>query len=177
MVRGTLGMFGPLGQVTEAHLPFLAFIERAQAFSLGAIAMIESGNPLAAATLLRSFAENLAVVFYINAHPAEIDKLQPGARQGIKIGRIISQAEKHFPGFKGMYEELSSMAHPSGAGSYHTLKADDEGAFTWQSYPTFHSLEDARHFLRLLDELSDLTANVVKNTARDFESGGRSTAS
>ena len=170
-------MFGSLGQITTAHLPFLAFIERAQAFCLGAIAMIESGNPLAAATLLRSFAENLTVVFYINAHPTEIEKLQPGARHGIKIGRIISQAEKRFPGFKGMYDELTAMAHPSGAGSYHTLKMGEDRALTWQPYPTFHDLEDARHFLELLDELSDLTTNVIKNTAREFEADGRTPAS
>jgi len=174
MVSGITGMFGPLGQVTKAHLPFLAFIERSQAFSLGAISMIEAGNPLAAATLLRSFAENLAVVFYLRAHPADAEKLQPGARQAIKVGRIIAQAEKHLPGFKNMYDQLSAMAHPSGSGSFHTLVAGEGGEFSWQSYPTFNSIDDARYLLGLLEDLGELTAQVIRNTANNFAAGGSS---
>jgi len=172
MVSGITGMFGPLGQVTTAHLPFLAFIERSQAFSLGAISMIEAGNPLAAATLLRSFAENLAVVFYLRAHPSDTEKLQPGARQGIKVGRIIAQAEKHLAGFKSMYDQLSAMAHPSGAGSFHTLVAGEEGEFTWQSHPTFNHIDDAKYLLSLLEDLGELTGQVIRATARDFAAGG-----
>lgn len=173
MVRGLTGIFGPSGQLTMAHLPFLSFIERSQAFSLGAATMIESGNPLAAATLLRSFAENLAVVFYIQAHPQDIDKLQPGARHSIKVGRIISQAEKHLPGFKAMYDELSARAHPTGKGSYQNFVVAGEGQFTWQSHPTFVDVQDARALLQRLRDLTKLTAEVIKNTAAELSAPHR----
>lgn len=169
MVRGTAGIFGPRNEITQAHFPFLGFIERAQAFSLGAIAMVESGNPLGAATLLRSLAENLAVVFYVNAHPSEFEKLQPGAQQGFSVGRVVAEAEKNLPGFRLTYKTLSSMAHPSGAGAFQTLKIGDDGTFTWQSHPTFNDVADARGLLALLDGLSNLSAQVIKQTLHQFE--------
>lgn len=171
MVRGTLRMFGPHGEVTRAHFPFLGFIERAQAFHLGVITMVESGNPLGAATLLRSFAENLAVVFYVNAHPAEFEKLQPNAQHGFPMGRVIAEAEKNLPGYQSMYKNLSSMAHPSGAGAFQTLRVGEDRSFTWQSHPTFKDVADAREILKLLDELGDLIAQVIRQTAQQFELG------
>lgn len=171
MLRGTLGMFGPRNELTQAHLPVLGFIERAQAFHLGVIAMIEAGNPLSAATLLRSFAENLAAAFYVSARPSELEKLQPGAQQGLPMGKVVAQAEKNLPGFKAMYDELSNRAHPSGAGAFQTLRFTGERTFTWQSYPTFKDVDDALGLLRLLDELGDLTALVIRHTVQQVGAG------
>lgn len=171
MVRGTLGMFGPSNELTRAHFPFLGIIERSQAFHLGVITMVETGNPLGAATLLRSFAETLAVVFYVNAHPSEFEKLQPNAQQGFPMGRVIAEAEKSLPGYRSMYKDLSSMAHPSGAGAFQTLKLGDDRSFTWQSYPTFKDVVHARELLELLDKLGDLMAQVIRQTAQQFETG------
>jgi|GEM_PF-2831303 len=171
MVRGTLGMFGPRGELTEAHFPLLGFIERAQAFSLGTIAMVESGNPLGAATLLRSLAENLATAFYVTTRPSELSKLQPGAQHGLPVGKVIAAAEKSLPGFKSMYDNLSAMAHPAGGGAFHTLKVGDDGTFTWQSHPTFKDVSQAKEMLSLLDDLGDLSAQVIKQTVDQFEQG------
>lgn len=169
MVRGTLGMFGPRGELTEAHFPLLGFIERAQAFSLGTIAMVEAGNPLSAATLLRSLAENLATAFYVTTRPSELPKLQPGAEHGLPMGRVIAAAEKSLPGFKSMYDNLSAMAHPAGGGAFHTLKVADDGTSTWQSHPTFKDLSQAKEMLSLLDDLGDLSAQIIKQTVHQFE--------
>lgn len=172
MVRGILGMFGPRGEVTEHLFPLLGFIERAQAFSLGAISMIEAGNPLAAASLLRSLAENVASVFYVNARPSELAKLQPGAEHGLPMGRVIAAAEKRLPGFKGAYDRLSSMAHPSGAGNFQTLRAADDNTFTWQSYPRFKDESDPMILLSLLSNLSEMSATVIQTTVRELERSG-----
>jgi hypothetical protein len=169
MVRGTLGMFGPRGELTKAHFPLLGFIERAQAFSLGVIAMVEAGNPLGAATLLRSLAENLATAFYVSARPSELPKLQPGAEHGLPIGKVVAAAEKSLPGFKSMYDDLSAIAHPSGGGAFHTLKVADDGSFTWQSHPTFKDLSQAKEMLALLDALGDLSARVIKQAVSQFD--------
>ena len=110
-------------------------------------------------------------MFYLQAHPGDAEKLQPSARQAIKVGRIIAQAEKHIPGFKSMYDQLSAMAHPSGSGSFHTLVAGEGDEFSWQSYPTFNSIDDARSLLGLLKDLGELTAQVIRNTAEEFAVG------
>lgn len=169
MVRGILGIFGPDNQLADHHFPLLGFIERAQAFSLGAISMVEAGNPLAAAGLLRSLAENLATAFYVNERPSELKKLHPGAEHGLPMGRVVAAAEKSLPGFKRTYDYLSSMAHPSGAGAFQTLRAADDGTFTWQSYPRFKDEADAKVLLSLLSELSELSAQVIRQTARELE--------
>lgn len=165
MVRGALGALGAGRGFTLNHLPFLAFVERAQAFHQGVVAMVEAGNPLAAATLLRSFAENLAVVFYVERHPHEFHKLHPGAAQGLPMGRVVAAAQRRLPGFKQLYDHLSSMAHPSGAGAYQTFEVEDDGKFQWQSNPTFRSIDDARQFLKWLEEIRELTSSVILETA------------
>jgi hypothetical protein len=170
MVRGALDALDSEGSLTRGHLPFLGFIERAQAFHEGVLSMVEGGNPLAAATLLRSFAENLAVVFYLEKHPAEFEKLQPGAEQGLPIGKVVAAAQKALPGFKGVYDHLSSMAHPSGAGAFQTLNIEGDRTFTWQSSPTFRSADEARTILRWLEEIRGLTAQVTEQTAAQFRS-------
>lgn len=167
MVRGALKMFGPRGELYESHFPLMGFIERAQAFSLGAIVMIEAGNPLSAATLLRSLAENLATAFYVTKRPEALAKLQPGAEHGLPVGQVIAAAEKSLPGFKKMYDELSSMAHPSGAGGFHTLRADGN-EITWQSHPRFKDASQAHDFLALLAALSHRSEQVITATVEQF---------
>jgi hypothetical protein len=169
MVRGALRAIGADGALTEGHMPFLGFVERAQAFHQGVLDMVEKGNPLAAATLLRSFAENLAVVFYLEKHPAEFEKLQPGAKQGLPMGKVVAAAQKTLPGFKSVYDHLSSMAHPSGAGAFQTLDVEEDGTFTWQSNPTFRSADEAKTLLRWLKEIRELTRQVIEQTAAEFQ--------
>lgn len=131
--------------------------------------MVESGNPLGAATLLRSFAENLAVAFYLEKHPSEIEKLRPGAERGFKMGRVTAAAGASLPGFKDLYDHLSNMAHPSGAGAFQTLRIDDDGAFSWQSKPTFRTADEALSMLRWLEEIRELTEGVIAQTAAEFD--------
>lgn len=165
MVQGTLNLFKAEGDLTMNHLVVLAFVERAQAFHEGVVDMVESGNPLAAATLLRSFAENLAVAFYIDKHPHESEKLHPGAERGLPMGRVVAAAENRLPGFKALYDHLSSMAHPSGAGAFQTIQISGDGRFRWQSKPTFQSSDHARRILRWLEELRAMSTSVILQTA------------
>lgn len=165
MVRGALKALRNEGPIFEAHLPFLGFVERAQAFHQGVVDMVEAGNPLAAITLLRSFAENVAAVYYVDKHPQEFEKLRPGAKQRLPMGKVIAEAERHLPGFKQLYDHWSSVAHPSGAGAFHTLRVSESHQFTWQSHPTFHHLDDARRTLRWLDELRGIAALIIDRTA------------
>lgn len=168
MLNGAFGASGALAStdLTSGLIAYFGFLERAQAFHEGVVAMIEAGNPLAAATLLRSFAENTAAVYYIDEHPQQVEKLELGAKQGLAIGKVVAAAEKSLPGFKSIYAQLSSMAHPSGAGSFHTMRVadDDERIVTWQSAPTFRTLDDARELLDLLAGLRSITTQIISAT-------------
>lgn len=164
LVRGALKSFNG-GAIYEGDLAFLGFLERAQALHMGVVDMVERGNPIAAVTLLRSFAENIAVVYYVDARPHEFAKLAPGAKEGLAMGRVIAAAERNLPGFKRAYDHWSTIAHPSGAGAFHTLQVQGDGTSTWQSHPTFKNLDDARQVLKWLRELCAIGRRVVQNAA------------
>lgn len=167
MLNDALSFLQEDGALLFDDLPFLGFIERAQAFHLGVIALVEQGNPLAAVTLLRAYAENLAVVFWINRRPAEFEKLRPGATQGLPIGKVIAEAERNLPGFKALYDLWSNHAHPSGSGAFHTLNVTNDCQFTWQSHPNFKSVDDARQILGWLDSICSLTTQVICQTVEE----------
>jgi hypothetical protein len=169
MVRGMLARFATDDGLTMDHLAFFGFVERAQAFHEGVIDMVAGGNPLGAATLLRSFAENLAVAFYLTRHPREITKLHPGAEHGLPMGKVVAAAQQSLPGFKSIYKVLSDMAHPSGAGAFQTLQVEADRRLQWQSKPAFQSLDQARTMLRWLEEVRDLTGQVIEQTAKQFD--------
>lgn len=152
------------GDIYLDDFVLLGFIERAQAFHIGVVDMVEQGNPLAAITLLRAYAENLAAVFWIDRHPEDIEKLQLGATKGFRIGRLVAEAERRLPGFKQAYEAWSSAAHPSGAGSFHTLTAGEDRTMTWQSFPRFNSTDDALKVLRWLGQICTLSTQVIQET-------------
>lgn len=160
------------GRIHYDDLPYLGFIERAQAFHLGVLSLVEQGNPLAAVTVLRAYAENLAVVFWVNRKPQEFEKLRPGSTQRLPIGKVIAEAERHLPGFKALYDLWSDHAHPSGSGAFHTLKFASGGQFTWQSHPNFRSVEDARQVLEWLDSLCTLTTRVIGQTLDNRQESG-----
>lgn len=145
---------------------FLGFVERAQAFHIGAVDLIERGNPLAAMTVIRSYLENVAAVFWLAKHPEDIAKLNLGAQQGLPIGRVIAEASKHLPGLKGIYQVLSEAAHPAGAGSFHTARVSGEGELHWQSAPAFRSRSDALSTLRWVEELCDISTQIVQQNVK-----------
>lgn len=165
MLHTVLDSLKENAQLYFDDLPFFGFIERAQAFHLGVISLVEQGNPLAAITILRAYAENAAVVFWIDKKPEELKKLRPGATQTLPIGRVIAEAERHLPGFKPLYDLWSSHAHPSGSGAFHTADVTDAGQLTWQSHPNFKSLEDARQVLDWLESICTLSTRVIHQTA------------
>jgi hypothetical protein len=163
MLDGLSEMFAK-GVLYDQDLMLLGFVERAQAFHIGTVDLTEAGNPLAALTLLRSFAENVAVIYWVDKHPDDYAKLHPDAAAGFPMGRVVAEAEKRIPGFKAAYASWSNAAHPVGSGAFHTLHVTNEGRFTWQSHPTFRSLSDAEEILKQLDALCVITARIIRDS-------------
>jgi hypothetical protein len=164
--------FFPDGKLYEDDFAFLNFIERAQAFHIGALDLIERGNPLAAMTVIRSYLETIAATFWLAKHPDDVSKLNVGASQGLPIGRVIAEATKELPGLRDVYKVLSDAAHPAGAGALHTIRTDGENGFTWQSMPRFRSIDDARQVLRWVEELCEVATHIVAETIRSRSRGG-----
>ncbi|CAN5276564.1 hypothetical protein BH09ACT2_BH09ACT2_08320 [soil metagenome] len=152
------------GDMTKTTLALMALIERWQAFHIGAIDAIEASNPLAAMTLIRSYAENAAALLWIWERPADLSKLFIGAeREKFAIGRLVANAQKYAPGFNELYQQLSDAAHPSGVGAYQSIRLDSEndGSFAWSSHPRFRHEEDALWALMWVIEICEIHADRV----------------
>lgn len=158
-------------------LTFLHFVERCQAFHVGAVDLVERGNPLGAMTLLRSYLENVASVFWLAKRPEDIDKLRPGAKQRLPISQVVAHASKSLPGLKVVYERLSDAAHPSGAGAFHTMRVGEDRSFTWQSFPTFNDVADALQLLQWIEELCAVSARIITETVEGRSRVDRDAAS
>lgn len=81
--------------------------------------MIEAGNPHAAFTLLRAYAENAAAILYAKDHPILVGHWWDPDGHGIKNGKITNHAATRFDGFKGINDQLTKFAHPHGDGPSH----------------------------------------------------------
>lgn len=165
MLGSATAFFGD-GNIYKDDFSFLNFVERAQAFHIGAIDLIERGNPLAAMTVIRSYLETIAAVFWLAKHPDDVSKLNLGASQGLPIGRVIAEATKALPGLQDVYKVLSDAAHPAGAGAFHTISTNGEDMLTWQSMPRFRSINDARQVLQWVEELCEVATHIIAETIR-----------
>jgi hypothetical protein len=145
-------------------MTLMSLLTRAQAFHDGALDAVRAGNPFAAFTLIRGYAENAAVLVRLTERPADLARLYPEAplETRLRIGPITNGASARFGQFKGIYDQLSQFAHPHPAtalSGWHASEADDDGVH-WQSVPAFKNLDDLMMACVWLIELATANANL-----------------
>lgn len=136
-----------------AHFPewchelvvFQGLVGRAQGFHDGTTRAIEDGNPYAAFTLLRSYAENAAAVGWLADSPRQYKRfLESGP--GPSVGALMAHARKGSAGVAGIYAQLSEYAHPAERSvmASHDASQREDGTirFAWHSAPRFRSRTD-----------------------------------
>jgi len=165
---GQKGM-GSSSDYTEAHLIFSGFLARAQGFHEGAVAAIRAGNPYAAFTLLRAYAENVAAIMYVIDHPAELEKFWRDMDGiGVWIGKMTKHATKQSAGFKGIYQQLCGYAHPHARSMLTSSRVAEGRIVEWSSAPAFKSEDDALIASAWVVELAQATAHYLVEFARKF---------
>ena len=130
-------MAGENGMSAES-MGMMGLLTRAQAFHEAAIWAIREGNPFAAYTLIRGYAENAALLVYLREKPSEIRRISPLAAKSdrIKIGRLVAFANKRYGGFATLYDRLSSYAHPESSALLAGFQVGGEdGRFEWRTAP------------------------------------------
>ena len=151
------------------HLVFSGFLARAQGLHEGAVAAISAGNPYAAFTLLRAYAENAAAILYVKDHPAELEKFWRDLRgPGVKIEKITSHAMSRFGGFKGIYSDLSKYADPQALSLLASNRVIEGGVIQWSSAPAFKSDHDAVMACVWVVELAEATSHLLVEFAAQF---------
>lgn len=86
---------GRADQKTNGYFLVMGLATRAAGLHDGAVHALETDNPFATYTLLRSYAENAAAVLYATDHPDQLDRiLGLGDAYPIKVGTITNYAEQ-----------------------------------------------------------------------------------
>jgi hypothetical protein len=141
------------GEEVHAHAPatwtmewmvFSGLLTRAYGCHRGALAAADADNPYAAFPVLRSYAENAAVLLWCRDKHASLTGTwfyPSGALTD--IGKLVAHAERTHPGFRQMYAELSKYAHPGAASIMVSTRNVSGTRFDWHDQPRFGSESDA----------------------------------
>jgi hypothetical protein len=104
--------------MTLPVLFWFSMLARSQGLHEAIAREIPNGNPHAVFPLIRAYAESLVLVMYVLDHPEYVEVLTRHPRDLSKDGpkrktiqALISYAEKHVPGMKAVYAELSEATH------------------------------------------------------------------
>lgn len=170
MLSGAAPFMKAGSSLTLGHFALMALLTRAHGFHDATAREIAQDNPFAAHGLLRSYAENAAVMAWLIDRPLELVRMAPTATQKdrFSIGPLIAAAQKRLPGFKGLYEHLSGFSHPSYLGvlASVTARADaNDGSFTWQSKPKFRQEEEVLMAYFWLSELAEVNGRFWQELA------------
>jgi hypothetical protein len=145
------------------RMTMLSLLTRSQAFHDGALSAVREDNPFAAFTLLRSYAENAAVLIWLQHHKDDLRRLYPeaGKQQRLSIGRVVAKASTRMSGFAGIYEQLSNFAHPASTTALSGwTTTEDVTRVTWASHPAFRNEDDAMLACVWLVELAQANAHL-----------------
>lgn len=150
-------------ELSTIGMGLLAVVTRAQAFHDSALDAIENDNPWAAYALIRSYAENAAVLLWMLEKPGDLKRLSMLADESERfvIGRVIAAANRRAPGFKGLYAVLSDLAHPVASSFSESWQASPESRLAnWSSVPTFKVQENRLWACLWLVELTEIHAHA-----------------
>jgi hypothetical protein len=147
---------------TAAHMALMSLLTRAYAFHLGATAAADADNPWAAFTLLRSYAENAAMLVWLVGKPNELGKLthEAGPEARFRLGKILSYASRRMGGFEGIYDQLSGFAHPTASTALSGWHARGDQDVSWASVPAFKNDDDFMMACVWLVELAEANSEL-----------------
>jgi len=163
LIASARGALSTNEDLTMPKMTMLSLFTRAQAFHEAALAMIRENNPFAALTLLRSYAENAAMLVWLLDKPNDIKRIYPEAAesQRIRVGQLVGKAATRLGGFKPIYEQLSNFAHPGEATALSGWHATDvDRHVNWMSAPAFKNDDDFMIACFWLVELAEANGHL-----------------
>jgi hypothetical protein len=166
-------VLGTTQDITALTIVFQGFVARAQCLHEASVQAIDAGNPHAAFTLLRAYAENAAAVLYAKDHPTLVGHWWDPDGHGIKVGKITNYAASRFGGFKGIYDQLSKFAHPQAIGllASSRITNEQEATMQWSSAPHFKKAEDQLTAYAWAVELADASRHLLFEFAQTYRLG------
>lgn len=110
----------------------------------GAIAALETDNPFAAFTLIRSYAENAAALLYARDHPHKVERLLGLNEHPMPVGKLTAYANRgnRLNSFRALYSMLSQYAHPASKSLIASITVDKTDGVSWSPTPAFRPGND-----------------------------------
>lgn len=130
---------------------------------------IRSGNPHSSFSLIRQLAETIALAFYVADHPRYVETIAagPGARdrelpKRKSVKAIIDHMDRTRADQYGrLYADLCKITHFDNAAMWISYEADEDGTFTWTSFPRFKDDNDL-YAVGLLAEMSVMIEHALE---------------
>lgn len=164
-------VLGSASDYTVEIVVFSGLLARAQGLHEGALSAVEQDNPYAAFTLIRAYAETVAVVLYVTDKPQFLDRIWKHDALPLPVGKVTDYAVRRLGGFKDIYNDLSQYAHPASksvVAASHRLK--DSRQVEWSSVPSFRSEDDAIVACGWIVELAEACSNLLVEFATSWRS-------
>ena len=118
-----------------------------------------------------AFEDRVGWILYAKDHPSRVDHFWDTEGHGVKIGTITNYAAKRFPGFKGIYDQLSKFAHPQAAGLLASSSISEDNTVIWGKAPHFQKPEDQLTTYAWVVELAEASWHLLYEFAKRYELG------
>jgi hypothetical protein len=162
-----------------ADLAFiLSCISRSRALHEAIVREIGHDNPQAAFTLMRQFAETVALIRYTADHPRYFDTvvrdpqdLQAGMLRHRSTQALINHMDSTYSTqFKLVYAQLCDMSHfgATAVWNAHRIESEEEMRTSWSSAPRWRSDEECLIACAQLLELSEEMERSLKALVRVY---------
>jgi len=156
---------------------WLSAIARAQGLHSAIAREAQETNPHAVIPLIRTFAETVVLVMYVNDFPDYIDtltvdasELPKGGPKRRSIQALINHASQHATQIKDVYRQLSEGTHFGALAMWtsHIPEEDGEGGrkVSWSSEPRWRDDEQALIACALTLELAEAMEATLRIFAR-----------
>jgi hypothetical protein len=154
---------------SEAFTTDLAFVlssvSRSRALHESIVREIRHDNPQAVFTLMRQFAETVALIRYTADHPKYFDTvvrdpqdLQPGMMRHRSTQALVNHMDAMYSTqFKLVYSDLCDISHfgAKAVWNAHRIESEEEMRTSWSSAPRWRSDKECLIACAQLLELSD----------------------
>jgi len=159
--------------ISVLDLFFHTSVTRSRGLHEAVVRETRRSNPVAAFTLIRSWAELAATICYVTDRPDYIEVLTERKENlGRKGGRksmqaLIAHASARMPGLRAVYSELSETAHFGALAFWSAFRpgSDESREIQWTSYPQWRSDDEALLACAWAIELSEATFHLLSEFA------------
>lgn len=156
----------------------LSAISRSRALHEAIVREIGYDNPQAVFTLMRQFAETVALIRYTADHPHYFDTvvrdpqdLEPGMLKHRSTQSLINHMDSMYSlQFKPVYAQLCDMSHfgATAVWNSHRLESQEEFRTSWSSSPRWRSDQECLVACAQLLELSEEMEQALKSLVQAY---------